>query len=378
MPVVPGLDAPVDLAAGDAAVRALADQVGYPLLVKAVAGGGGKGMRAVERPEELLDAVRAAGSEAGSAFGESAVYFERRLRRPRHIEVQVLGDVHGTVVAFVERECSIQRRHQKVIEESPSVAVTPALRHAIAGAAAAVARSVGYVNAGTIETLLDDDGQFYFLEMNTRLQVEHPVTELVTGLDLVHWQIRVARGERLRLDPEATLRPRGHAIECRIYAEDPDSRFMPSPGRIQFLQPPAGPRVRADSGVHAGADVPVFYDSLISKLCTWGEDRSEAIAGMRRALAEYDVRGIRTTIPFFRWMLDNPDFLDGRCDTTYLDAVLARRTASFTEPSAEAEDLAVIGTAMRMFWRAAAEPAPVRNAGASPWRSAARREALRG
>src|SRR5204863_2810265 len=220
--------------------------VGYPLLVKAVAGGGGKGMRTVVDRAELSAAVRAARSEASSAFGDAAVYLERRLVRPRHIEVQLLGDERGTIVPFVERECSIQRRHQKVVEETPSVAVGASLRASLTSAAAAVAHAVRYTNAGTIEFLLDEDGRFYFLEMNTRLQVEHPITEMVTGLDLVRWQIRIARGERLDVDPAALLAPNGHAIECRIYAEDPDNGFMPSPGRILHLRTPGGPGVRDD------------------------------------------------------------------------------------------------------------------------------------
>ena len=221
-------------------------------MVKAVAGGGGKGMRLVDRAEDLAGAIRAARSEAASAFGDSAIYLERRLARPRHIEVQLLADQHGAVLPFVERECSIQRRHQKVIEESPSAAVSAELRARLTTAAAAVARGVGYTNAGTIEFLLAEDGAFYFLEMNTRLQVEHAITEMVTGVDLVAWQIRIARGERLTLDPAAALTPRGHAIECRVYAEDPAAGFMPSPGRITSLRVPAGPGIRDDSGVEAG------------------------------------------------------------------------------------------------------------------------------
>ena len=308
VPVVPGSGTPIGDEVSDAEVSRIAESVGYPLMLKAVAGGGGKGMRMVARPEELPGALRAARSEAGSAFGDSAVYLERRLLRPRHIEVQLLGDRHGTVVAFVERECSIQRRHQKVIEESPSPAVGPDLRRRLTAAAAAVARQAGYTNAGTIEFLLDDDGSFYFLEMNTRLQVEHPITEMVTGVDLVQWQIRIARGEPITLDPQALVTPRGHAVECRIYAEDPDNGFLPSPGRIVSLRVPQGPGVRDDSGATEGLDVPIHYDPLVSKLITWGDDRQHALARMRRALAEYEVVGIRTTIPFFQWVLDDDDF----------------------------------------------------------------------
>jgi acetyl-CoA carboxylase biotin carboxylase subunit len=359
-------------------LRATAAAVGYPLLVKAVAGGGGKGMRSVDREQDLLAAVRAAGSEAGSAFGDSAVYFERRLRRPRHIEIQLLADHHGRVVPFVERECSIQRRHQKVIEESPSPVVGPELRRRIADAAAAVAHTVGYTNAGTIETLLDEDGAFYFLEMNTRLQVEHPVTELVTGLDLVEWQIRIARGETLTIEADRALTPRGHAIECRIYAEDPDNRFMPCPGRIDYLHAPAGPGIRRDSGVQAGFEVPIAYDSLISKLSAWGENRPQAIARMRRALSEYEVRGIKTTIPFFQWMLATPEFHQGRFDTTYLDALLRERTTPFVETPETAEQVAAIAAAIRAYLASSGGQADGRPArGASPWQLAARREGLR-
>ncbi|MGE3843159.1 MAG: acetyl/propionyl/methylcrotonyl-CoA carboxylase subunit alpha [Vicinamibacterales bacterium] len=378
MPVVPGLAEPVDVSLEPTRLAQIAESIGFPILVKAVAGGGGKGMRTVERPEDLASAVRAAGSEAGSAFGDSSVYFERKLKRPRHIEIQVLADHHGRVVPFVERECSIQRRHQKVIEESPSIAVTPELRRRLAEAAASVARAAGYASAGTIETLLDEDGRFYFLEMNTRLQVEHPVTELVSGLDLVQWQIRVARGEALTIDPERTLQPNGHAIECRVYAEDPDRRFMPCPGRIVHLQAPAGPGIRRDSGVEAGFDVPVFYDSMISKLCAWGEDRPQAIARMRRALSEYDVRGIRTTIPFFQWMLEQPDFIAGHFDTTSLDRILTDRTDPFLELSRESEERTVVAAAIRELLRASSRSSDHGSTPrASGWALAARREALR-
>ncbi len=235
VPVVPGIEQPLDVRVPDEDIARMADEIGYPIVVKAVAGGGGKGMRVVEDPRELTSSIRAARSEAGAAFGDTSIYLERRLLRPRHIEIQLLGDQSGTVIPFVERECSIQRRHQKVVEESPSMAVDAALRQKIAGAAAAVARSVNYTNAGTIEFLLDESGAFYFLEMNARLQVEHPVTEMVTSVDLVQWQIRIARGETLDIDPARALTPHGHAIECRIYAEDPDQGFMPSPGLIRAI-----------------------------------------------------------------------------------------------------------------------------------------------
>ena len=379
VPVVPGTEAPLPADAGTDDLLRAADAVGYPLMVKAVAGGGGKGMRVVESAAALPTAVQTARSEAGSAFGDTAVYLERRLTGPRHVEIQLLGDHHGAVVPFVERECSIQRRHQKVVEESPSMVVGPALRERMAAAAAAVARSVGYTNAGTIEFLLDEDGSFYFLEMNTRLQVEHPVTEMVTDVDLVQWQIRIARGERIDIDPGRALSPRGHAIECRIYAEDPDQGFMPSPGVVRGVRAAAGPGVRDDGGVVAGYAVPVFYDSMIAKLIAWAPSRGEAIARMKRALEEYQVLGIRTTIPFFLWLLGQSDYLEGRYDTTYLDRVLAgRRGESFSELSGEEAESIAVAAAVETFLRAMGQVEGRQPSCRSGWTQAARREALRG
>ncbi|MDQ3348169.1 MAG: acetyl-CoA carboxylase biotin carboxylase subunit, partial [Acidobacteriota bacterium] len=331
--VVPGTVTPLADEASPEDMTRIAREVGYPLVVKAVAGGGGKGMRTVMEPASLAGAVRAARSEAGAAFGDSAIYMERRIERPRHIEIQLLGDRYGTVLPFVERECSIQRRHQKVVEESPSVAVSPELRTRMAAAAVAVARVVNYTSAGTIEFLLDGTGEFYFLEMNTRLQVEHPVTEMVASVDLVHWQIRIARGEKLDLDPARLLTPDGHAIECRIYAEDPDRGFMPSPGLIRGLRPASGPGVRDDSGVSTGYAVPVFYDSMIAKLIAWAPSRAEAVHRMSRALREYHVLGIPTTIPFFVWLMGQPEYVGGHYDTTYLDRLLADRAARADGPA---------------------------------------------
>jgi acetyl-CoA carboxylase biotin carboxylase subunit len=383
VPVVPGTEDQLTVDVADDQIAAAAQAIGYPLLVKAVAGGGGKGMRAVVDAGDLAAAVRAARSEAGTAFGDATVYLERRLARPRHIEVQLLADAHGTVLPFVERECSIQRRHQKVVEETPSLAVSPALRAAMTSAAAQVAKAVGYTNAGTIEFLLDEDGRFYFLEMNTRLQVEHPITEMVTGLDLVRWQIRIARGERLDVDPAQLLRANGHAIECRIYAEDPDNNFLPSPGRIQQLRVPAGPGIRDDSGATAGLDVPIFYDPMISKLVAWAEDRPLAIARMQRALGEYQVTGIKTTVPFFAWLLAQPDFQAGRFHTTYLDEVLRSRNGRpFVEVTPAVEELAAVAAALgsMMSSTAPAAEAPDRRlgtAGARRWQTQARAEGLR-
>jgi acetyl-CoA carboxylase, biotin carboxylase subunit len=334
VPVVPGTTEPLAADTPLDVIESTAQSIGFPIMIKAVAGGGGKGMRVVERPSDLAGAVRAARSEAASAFGDSSIYLERRLSRPRHIEVQILADHHGRVLPFVERECSVQRRHQKVIEESPSPAVSPALRARLCGAAAAVAASAGYTNAGTIEFLLDEDGSFYFLEMNTRIQVEHPITEMVTGVDLVQWQIRIARGEPVTLDPSTLLMPSGHAIECRIYAEDPDAGFLPSPGRITSLRAPSGPGIRDDGWVEEGTDVPTFYDSLLSKLIAWGATREEAIARMRRALSEYEVGGIQTTLSFCHWMLTQPAFAEGRVHTGFLDEVLQQRRAGFDADAA--------------------------------------------
>lgn len=377
VPVVPGTEQPLDERVPDDEVLKIAERIGYPLMLKAVAGGGGKGMRMVAAPDDLPSALRAARSEAGSAFGDSAVYLEHRILQPRHIEVQVLGDHHGTMLPFVERECSLQRRHQKVVEESPSPVVSPEMRRVITTAAADVARTVNYTNAGTIEFLLDEQGAFYFLEMNTRLQVEHPITELVTGIDLVAWQIRIARGEKLTLDPEALLTPRGHALECRVYAEDPENGFMPSPGRITGLRVPQGPGVRDDSGVYEGADVPIFYDPLVSKLVTWADSRPAALARMRRALAEYDVRGIKTTIPFFRWVLDDEDFVAGRVDTGFIDRKLgARNGKPLREASNDHQELASVVAALSYMLTApiavAASEAP-----RSRWKDEARLGALR-
>jgi acetyl-CoA carboxylase biotin carboxylase subunit len=398
VPVVPGTEQPFAPDASDAAIATEAAGIGYPILVKAVAGGGGKGMRTVLTPEDLSSAIRAARSEASAAFGDAAIYLERRLIRPRHIEVQLLGDTHGTVVPFVERECSIQRRHQKVIEETPSAAVSSPLRSEMTRAAAAVARSVGYVGAGTIEFLLDEDGHVFFLEMTTRLQVEHPITEMVTGVDLVEWQVRIARGERLDLNPAAMTTARGHAIECRVYAEDPDAGFLPSPGRITSLRTPAGPWIRDDSGAEPGTDVSVFYDPLISKLSAWGLDRGQALARMKRALAEYELLGIRTTVPFFRWFLEQPAFEAGAFHTGTLDELLQQRQGEpFSTATEDEKQIAAMAAelyAARRKVRLKADTTttargagPVRSANANPtgfapqvdrtWKHQGRLEGLR-
>jgi acetyl-CoA carboxylase, biotin carboxylase subunit len=347
VPVVPGTEEPFGSDVSDRDLGEAASRIGYPVLIKAVAGGGGKGMRVVSGPEELHSAARLARSEAASAFGDSSIYLERCLQRPRHVEIQILADHHGNILPFVERECSIQRRHQKVIEESPSLAVNATLRARLADAAVAVAKAAAYTNAGTVEFLVDEKGDFYFLEVNARLQVEHPVTEMVSGIDLVQWQIRVADGERLTLSSQDTLTPSGHAIECRVYAEDPDLGFLPSPGRIVSLRAPDGPGVRDDSWVESGTEIPIYYDSLLSKVIVWGNDRSQAIARMRRALAEYEIRGVRSTVPFSRWLFTDPDFIEGRFHTRFLDELLQQRGGEpFERPDSSVEEVAAVASCL--------------------------------
>ena len=297
--------------------RAVAAEIGYPVIIKATAGGGGRGMRIVRAEEDLAKALQTAQGEAAAAFGNPAVYIERYVRNPRHVEFQILADAHGQVLHLGERDCSIQRRHQKLIEESPSPAMTPALREAMGTAAVASARAVGYTNAGTIEFLLDEDGRFYFMEMNTRIQVEHPVTEEVAGLDLVKLQVRIAAGERLSFGQEEVVL-RGHAIECRVNAEDPEE-FLPSPGKITTLRLPGGPGVRVDTHAYAGYTIPPYYDSLLAKLIVRGQDRAEALSRMRRALQEFIIQGVKTTIPFHLRVMDHPDFVKGAVSTNFLE-----------------------------------------------------------
>ena len=321
VPLVPGTYralTSIEEAVGEAA------RIGYPVMMKAVAGGGGKGMRLVHDPARLPSEFEAASSEAKNAFGDSSVYLEKYIARPRHIEIQVLVDRHGNGIHLGERECSLQRRHQKVLEESPSTALTPDLRAQMGEAALKVARAAGYENAGTVEFLMDDQRKFYFLEMNTRLQVEHPVTEAVTGVDIVCEQFRIATGERLSMRQEDVAQ-RGWALECRVYAEDPDRHFLPSPGRILRLVEPQGPGIRVDSGVYPGWDVPIHYDPLIAKLVAQGADRSQAIARMKRAIGEYRIDGIKTNLGFFVRLLDDPDFVAGALSTGFIDEFLRRR-----------------------------------------------------
>ena len=372
VPVVPG--AIDDLS--DAEVAASAREIGLPVVIKATAGGGGKGMRVVREMGDVPSAIRAARSEAESAFGNSAIYVEKYLASPRHIEMQILADQQGHIIYLGERECSVQRRHQKVIEEAPSPIVDETLRSRIGEAAVRLARAAGYVNAGTMEFLVDDNRSFYFLEVNTRLQVEHPVTEMVTGMDLVKAQFAIAAGEPLGYRQE-DVRLQGAAIECRIYAEDPFQNFVPSPGRITGLREPGGAGVRLESGVYVGYEVPVHYDPLIAKLITWGRDRLEAAQRMRRALMEYMIHGIQTTIPFHQRVMADPDFLQGKIDTTYIDRRFAGRPHAWDESD---RDVALVAAALYVSLQDQAHlVARSSQAGRieSPWKLAARQALLR-
>jgi acetyl-CoA carboxylase biotin carboxylase subunit len=315
VPIVPGTE--VEIGSEDQGTS-IAEEVGFPILIKAVGGGGGKGMRIVREKKELKSALRAASSEAKSAFADPRIYIEKYLERPRHVEIQILADKHDNVIHLGERECSIQRRHQKVIEESPSPVVDEKMRKAMGEAAVKAAKAAGYVNAGTMEFLVDADRNFYFLESNTRLQVEHPVTELVTGTDLAKEQIKIAWGEILSLRQE-DIRWRGSAIECRIYAEDPENNFLPSIGVVHSYREPSGPGVRVDSGLYEGSEISLYYDPLISKLLVWGKDRDEAIQRMKRALSEYNILGVATTIPFHLKVMDHPKFQKGEIHTHFIE-----------------------------------------------------------
>ena len=367
VPMAPGT---VDAIADPAEAERIAGEIGYPVLVKAAAGGGGKGMRVVEQPEDFAGLFERARSEAQSAFGDGRVYVERYLTGPRHIEIQVLADQHGHIVHLFERECSIQRRHQKVVEEAPSAVLTPELRAAMGAAAVEAARACGYVGVGTVEFLLDEDAPggpaFYFLEMNTRLQVEHPVTEAITGLDLVAEQIRVAEGEELGYGQD-DLAIHGHAVECRVYAEDVRAGFLPAPGPLVRHRPPSGPWTRVDSGVEEGDVVPLYYDPMISKLTVWAPTRAAAIARMDRALAEYDIAGVPTTIPFCRFVMQNDAFRAGHFDTGFVGRYL---TEDALAPPPEAVEAALLAAGL-----AALDAAPVVERASEP--SATSRWAMR-
>jgi acetyl-CoA carboxylase biotin carboxylase subunit len=369
VPFVPGTSRGIESLAE---AQKVAAGLGYPVMLKAAAGGGGKGMRLVENESQFASALDAARSEAQRAFGDGEVYMEKAILNPRHIEMQVLADEHGNCVYLGERECSVQRRHQKVLEECPSPAVTPEMRHRMGEVAVRVAKAAGYANAGTIEFLADSAGNFYFLEMNTRLQVEHPVTEQVTGLDLVQLQIRIAVGEKLPFtQPEISLR--GHAIECRVYAEDPANDFFPSPGEITVLSEPSGPGIRVDSGVYAGWNVPLEYDPLLAKLIGYGENREQAIGRLGRALDEYVVSGVKTNLALFRQILSDPEFLAGKTDTG-----LIGRLSAATSSAGDGE-IAVIAAGILYALDPNRTPGAEMPANASPsnWEKVARNEGLR-
>jgi acetyl-CoA carboxylase biotin carboxylase subunit len=367
--IVPGT---VDPLSSIDEARETADKFGYPVMLKAAAGGGGKGMRLVTSTDDLRSAFETAQTEAAAAFGDSSLYLEKAVERPRHIEIQIFGDEHGNMVHLGERECSIQRRHQKVIEECPSPMDDPDLRQRMGAAAVRLGRAVNYAGAGTVEFLFSDaTHEFYFLEMNTRLQVEHPVTELVTGFDLVREQFFVAAGEPLSFRQE-DVRWQGHAIECRIYAEDPGNNFFPSPGTITHLREPAGPGVRVDSGVTRLAEVSIHYDPMIAKLAVWGRTRAEAIDRLRRALDEYDVAGITTTLPFFREVVRDEEFIAARLDTGFIARFNERRREP--ETSVVDEDLAIIAAALHY---AKQQPSRVQNS-VSKWKLAGRYAGLKG
>ncbi len=383
-PVVPGTTSA--LRDADEAAE-VADRFGYPVLLKAAAGGGGKGMRVVHARGELAAALASAQREARNAFGDDAVYVEKYIVGPRHVEIQVLGDQHGTMLHLGERECSVQRRHQKMIEEAPSVAVTPALRARMGAAAVAAATAARYVNAGTCEFLLDKSGDFYFLEMNTRIQVEHPVTELVTGVDLVQWQLRIASGERLPF-VQADFAPRGWAIECRITSEDPANNFLPSTGRVHYLHVPSGPGVRWDSGIESGSEITLHYDPMLAKLIVWAPDRAAAVARMHRALLELTIEGVDTSRDFHLRVMEDAEFRAGAIEIQWLE----RRMADLTgrEPPADGVVRAAIAATLlaardRSAPRrdnaagatAVSTPTSATTPDASAWQRAARLEGLR-
>lgn len=361
-PVVPGVYETLD----DAAMIQAAATIGYPVMIKAAAGGGGKGMRRVDEPAEMASALARAHSEAAAAFGDDAVYIEKALSGVRHVEIQILADSKGNVIHLGERECSLQRRHQKLVEEAPSVAVVDKLRITMGAAAVQIAQAANYVNAGTMEFLVDKDSNFYFLEMNTRLQVEHPVTELVTGVDIVKEQIRIASGRPLSLRQENIVM-RGWAIECRITAEDPYNHFLPSVGKITKLQEPTGPGVRLETGLYEGMEVSLFYDPLIAKLCVWGETRAAAILRMRRALSEFQIMGVSTAIPFHQKMMESTNFMGGHFDTRFVEEKFEMHQGGAPDKERVA---AVIGALLTHERRQTAlNIPPTQGASGSAWRA---------
>ncbi len=377
VPIVPGTEVEIG---SDQQGESIAEEVGFPILIKAVGGGGGKGMRIVRDKKDLKGALRAARSEAKSAFADPRIYIEKYLERPRHVEIQIMADKHGNVIHLGERECSIQRRHQKVIEESPSPVVDEKMRQAMGKAAVTAAKASGYVNAGTIEFLVDSNRNFYFLESNTRLQVEHPVTELVTGVDLAKEQLRIASGMKLSYKQE-DIRWKGSAIECRIYAEDTENNFLPSTGVVHSYWEPSGPGVRVDSGLYQGAEVSLFYDPLVSKLLTWGENRDEAIQRMKRALSEYRILGVATSIPFHLRVMDNPKFRKGEIHTHFIEEEFEKEQPKHTEETQQLGGaIAVFSALLDYQERKRGRPVISSSQGGpkeSPWKLTGRKMGLR-
>lgn len=367
VPIIPGMKG---IAKDFSEFVSEAKKIGYPVMIKASAGGGGKGMRVVSSPKDLKAALEAGMREAKSAFGDESVYLEKFIEEPRHVEFQVLADNHGHVVHLFERECSIQRRHQKIVEETPSQALTPELRSLMGETAKKVIRVSGYNNAGTVEFLLDKNKNFYFLEVNARLQVEHPVTELTTGVDLVHQQISIASGKKLPFDQEALIQ-RGHSIECRIYAEDPRSNFLPSSGKVLFLKEPKGPGVRHDCGIFSGSNVPIYYDPILAKLIVWAEDREMACQRMVNALGDYVILGIKTSIDFLKDVISHPQFQAGNTTTSFIEKYLGAWDGK--AKTEEGLTLALIASAFDNFNQSVAAPGVNRGAAQkeifSPWQS---------
>ncbi len=338
VPLVPGSDGAVS----DVEASVIADEIGYPVMIKASAGGGGKGMRLVRNKDDFESSLRMARSEARSAFGDDSVFVERFIERPRHIEIQIIADTEGNTLYLFERECSIQRRHQKVIEEAPSSAISPSTRKKMGEVAVRIAKAVKYKGAGTIEFIMDQSQNFYFLEMNTRVQVEHPVTEMITGFDIVKWMIRIAAGEKLPFK-QKNIVMKGHALECRVYAENPETNFLPSPGVIEYLRTPSGPGIRDDSSIYNGSEITPFYDPMLSKLVTWADTREAAIMKMESALREYIVLGVKTNIGFLIRTMDNDEFRKGKIDTGFIE-----RHPELLKPSAAGTEKALIAAALSM------------------------------
>jgi len=373
VPVVPGT---IDKITSDEEAIKIISEIGLPVMIKASAGGGGKGMRLVRSESDIVSAIRAARSEAASAFGDDAVYIEKYIDSPHHIEFQVLADKHGNTIHLFERECSVQRRHQKVIEETPSPLLNPSIREEMGRHAVAAAKAVNYCGAGTIEFIADDNLNYYFLEMNTRLQVEHPITEMVVGVDLVKEQIRIANGEPLRLKQEE-LRQDGHAIECRIYAEDTDNNFMPSPGLICHISEPHGLGVRCDGYVYEGYEIPIYYDPMISKLITWAPTREEAINRMRRALYEYKITGVKTSIKFLERIMQATDFKSGNYNTHFIEN---NKDFLMQDPPCEdhCETVAIISAYVDYLDKSGSTPnTKISQNGSSPWKEFGRKKAVR-